>query len=117
MALQHPASDEPVVMVTTARLSHTDDMKLRERRYAITQAVRISCVILGVVLPVPVVFRLLLFVGGIVLPWMGVVAANGGPVISRTRSDALVDGHLTETLPEPPQRLAIEPGRVVDAER
>lgn len=108
---------EQVVMVTTARLSHTDDIDLRERRYVRTQLVRVVCVVLGVALPVPVVFRLLLFVGALALPWFGVVMANAGPVVSRRRQTAIVDGGLAETLPEPAQRLAIEPGRVVDAER
>lgn len=104
-------------MVTTAHLSHTDDIALREKRYVRTQAVRLLCVVLGVVLPVPVPLRLLLFVGAVVLPWFGVVMANAGPVVTRTRSTALVDGHLDETLPPPAPRIAIEPGRVVDAER
>ncbi len=109
--------DVKVVTVTTARLSHTDDITLRERRYIATQMVRVVCVVLGVALPVPVPFRLLLFVGAIVLPWFGVVMANAGPTVARTRKTAIVDSGLTDTLPEPPQRIAIEPGRVVDAER
>lgn len=111
------AHDEQVVMVTTARLSHSDDIDLREKRYVRTQLVRVVCVVLGVALPVPVPFRLLLFVGALVLPWIGVVMANAGPVVPRQRATAIVDGHLDETLPEPPLRLALEPGRVVDAER
>lgn len=113
-----PASrDEQVVMVTTARLSHTDDIDLRERRYVKTQLVRVVCVVLGVALPVPVAFRLLLFVGAVCLPWFGVVMANAGPVVNRRRATAIVPDGLVDTLPEPTGRLAIEPGRVVDAER
>ena len=111
-----PGRDEDVVMVTTARLSHTDDIALRERRYAMSQGIRIACVVLGVVLPVPIAVKLLLFVGAVFLPWFGVVMANAGPVVTRDRRSAIVDGGLTETLPTP-ERLAIEPGRVVDAER
>ena len=69
MSLQSHAHDADVVTVTTARLSHTDDIALRERRYVRTQLVRVVCVILGVALPIPVVFRLLLFVGAVLLPW------------------------------------------------
>ena len=115
----HPRAEQ-VVMVTTARRSHSDDIDLRERRYVRTQLVRVVCVVLGVALPVPVAFRLLLFVGAVCLPWFGVVMANAGPVVSRRRPTALVDGHLTQTLhegPDQPLRLALEPGRVVDAER
>ena len=113
--------DEQTVMVTSARLSHTDDIALRERRYVLTQMCRVLCVVLGVALPVPVAFRLLLFVGAVVLPWFGVVMANAGPTVSRRRSTALVEPGLTGTVPvaaeAQPVRLAIEPGRVVDAER
>ncbi len=117
MSMQTPARGPEVVSVTTARLSHTDDIALRERRYLLTQGMRLACVVLGVLLPVPLVFRLLLFVGALALPWFGVVMANAGPTVSRTRSTAIVDTPLTETLPEQPLRLAIEPGRVIDAER
>ena len=114
-------SREETVMVTSARLSHTDDIALREKRYVLTQLCRVACVVLGVALPVPVVFRLLLFVGAVLLPWLGVVMANAGPVVTRERRTALVEKGLEGTLPSgeqaPPLRLAIEPGRVVDAER
>ena len=109
------------VVITSARLSHTDDIALRQRRYAITQGVRLVCVVLGVALPIPVWAKLLFFVGAVCLPWLGVIAANAGPTRSRVRETALVDGRLEETLPQAsedqPLRLAIEPGRVIDAER
>ncbi len=117
MALASHDRSARTVMVTTARLSHSDDIDLRERRYVATQLVRVVCVVLGVALPVPVSVKLLLFLGAVVLPWFGVVMANAGPTITRSRRTAIVDGGLTETLPEPPLRLAIEPGRVVDGER
>jgi len=117
MSLQSRDRDEQVVTVTTARISHTDDIALRERRYVATQLVRVVCVVLGVALPVPVPVKLLLFVGAVFLPWFGVVMANAGPSVSRApRRSAIVDRGLTETLPVPEGRLAIEPGRVVDAE-
>ena len=116
MSLQSPRRDEQAVVVTTARLSHTDDLALRERRYALSQGIRIACVVLGVVLPVPVPVKLLLFVGAVFLPWFGVVMANAGPVVTRPRKTAIADD-LRETLPEQPLRLATELGRVVDGER
>ena len=109
------------VVITTARISHTDDIALRQRRYATTQGVRLVCIILAVALPVPVWGKLLLCLGAVCLPWFGVVAANAGPTRQRARKTALVEGRLEETLPgasdDEPLRLAIEPGRVVDAER
>lgn len=99
-----------IVVVTTARRSHTDDRKLRMRRYAITQVVRISCFVLAVTLPVPLVWKLVLVVGAFTLPWFGVVAANAGPTVQRgTRPTAMVDRQV-----ETPVRIAIEPGRVID---
>ena len=118
MALQTHGADEQVVMVTTAKLSHTDDIDLRERRYVADAAVpRRVRPARASFLPVPVVLRLVLFVGAVVLPWFGVVMANAGPVVTRRERTAIVDSGLTSTLPEQPLRLAIEPGRVVDAER
>ena len=107
-------SREPeVVRVTTARLSHTDDIALRERRYILTQSTRLACVILGVALPIPIWAKLLFFAGAVVLPWLGVVAANAGPTVQRPKETAIRTG-LAETLPDEPVRLAIEPGRVID---
>jgi hypothetical protein len=116
MTSSHDRSPQTVT-VTTARLSHSDDIRLRERRYVATQMVRVVCVLLGVLLPVPVPVKLLLFLGAVCLPWFGVVMANAGPSVRRRQRSAIVDGGLVETLPEPELRLAIEPGRVVDAER
>ncbi len=116
MTLQSHDRDEQVVLVTTAHRSHAEDITLRERRYILTQLVRLVCVVLGVALPLPVPFKLLLFVGAIFLPWFGVVAANAGPSVMRRKKSA-IRTDLRSTLPEPAERIAIEPGRVVDAER
>ena len=106
MAAQHET-----VVVTSAGLSHTDDRKLRQRRYAVTQLVRISCFVLAVALPVPLAWKLVLVVGAFTLPWFGVVAANAGPVVQRAgRPTALVDRAAVEE----PVRIALEPGRVID---
>lgn len=107
-------SQPEVVSVTTARRSHTDDIALRERRYVLTQMVRVVCVVLGVAVPAPVWVKLLLFAGAVFLPWFGVVMANAGPAIDRQAPNATV---ARGSLDEPVQRVAIEPGRVVDAER
>jgi hypothetical protein len=96
---------DPVV-VTTAGRSGSDDRRLRQRRYAMTQGARLVCFLLAVMLPVPLWARLLLIVGAFALPWIGVVNANGGPTREhRPRPDALL---------ERPVRIALEPGRDVD---
>ena len=107
--MSHARGPETVV-VTTAGLSHTDDQRLRQRRYVITQLVRISCFVLAVALPVPLVWKLILIVGAVALPWMGVVAANAGPSINRRQGPtAIIDRPV-----DLPLRIAIEPGRVID---
>ena len=107
--MAHP---QDIVVVTTAGLSHTDDRKLRERRYFYTQLARISCFVLAVVLPVPLWAKLLLIVGAFTLPWFGVMAANAGPALpKRDERTAILEGALDE-----PVRIAIEPGRTIDAD-
>jgi len=99
---QHP------VVVTSARRSGSDDLRMRQRRYTVTQAVRLVCFLLAVALPVPLWAKLVLVVGAFVLPWMGVVAANGGPTLERRRATAMVAR-------VEPVRIALEPGRDLDA--
>ena len=103
-----------VVTVTTARRSHTEDIALRERRYVAMQMVRVACVLVGAFVPAPMPVKLLIFSGAVFLPWFGVVMANAGPTLERAKPTALVE---RGSLAEPVQRIAIEPGRVVDAEQ
>jgi hypothetical protein len=99
-----------VAVVTAARLSHSDDITLRQRRYVITQSVRIACVVLATMLPVPLFWKGVFMLGAIVLPWFGVVMANAGPTVSRRRKNALVERPVDAE----PLRIAIEPSRVID---
>lgn len=109
---QRPAR---AVTVTTAQRSHSEDIALRTRRYILTQLVRVVCIALAALLPVALPFRLLFIAGAVILPWLGVVSANAGPVVDRKRSANLIDRvELTEA---EPVRRSIEPGRVIDAER
>jgi len=116
MSLQSHGRTEQVVSVTTAQLSHSADIALRERRYVLMQLGRLACIVLGIALPVPMPVRLLLFAGAIVLPWFGVVMANAGPTVSKPTKSAIIE-RGSGSLPEQPLRIAIEPGRVIDAER
>jgi hypothetical protein len=96
------------VVVTSAGLSGTDDRRLRQRRYLITQGVRISCFVLAVALPVPLWAKLSLIVGAFTLPWIGVVAANAGPTVQRQTGPTAV------TPQDEPLRLALDPARTID---
>jgi len=108
--VRHDRSAHQVTLVTTAARSHSDDIALRQRRYVLTQSVRIVCIVLAAFLPVPVAWKGVLILGAVLLPWFGVVMANAGPTVGRARRTALVDRPA-----EPqPVRIAIEPGRVID---
>jgi len=108
--VRHDRHSPEVAVVTAARLSHTDDISLRQKRYVITQSVRIVCVVLATMLPVALAWKGLLMLAAIGLPWFGVVMANAGPTVSRRQTSALVDRPAVEE----PVRIAIEPGRVID---
>ena len=109
--MRHDRSDTPAVAsITSARLSHSDDISLRQRRYVMTQCVRILCVVLATALPVSVVWKVVFILGAVALPWFGVVMANAGPTVSRTKKTSLLD----RPVPLEPVRIAIEPGRVID---
>lgn len=97
-------------IVTSARLSHTEDIALRQRRYVMTQSLRVVCVILAAMLPVSLPWKGVLIVGAVALPWFGVVMANAGPTIGRRRRKSL----LVDRPVEEPVRLEIDPGRVID---
>ncbi len=108
--MRHDRSSGGITVVTSAGRSHSEDIDLRQRRYVITQSIRILCVVLAAALPVPLEWKGLLLGGAIALPWFGVVMANAGPAVGRARKTALV------ARPEPvaPVRIPIEPGRVID---
>ena len=108
----HTSGSPAVTVVTSAGMSHTDDIALRQRRYVLMQSMRLACVVLATLLPVALAWKGVLILGAVALPWFGVVMANAGPTVRRKGPNALVDRQV-----EQPLRLAIEPGRVVDAER
>ncbi len=110
--MRHERSAAEVTVVTSAGLSHRDDIALRQRRYVLTQSVRIVCVVLATALPVPLMYKGLLIFGAIALPWFGVVMANAGPTVRREKKTALRGNPV-----EPTSSVQIEPGRVIDAEQ
>jgi hypothetical protein len=73
---------QQVFSITTAAESQTDDRMRREKRYAISMAIRTLCFLGGVVLvtrPMPwAVGGWLMFVGAVFLPYAAVIFANAG---------------------------------------
>jgi hypothetical protein len=105
----HTTGQAAVTVVTTAGMSHTDDLALRQRRYVVMQSMRMLCVVMATLLPVALAWKGVLILGAVALPWFGVVMANAGPTVDRARRTAIVDRPVEE-----PLRLQIDPGRVVD---
>jgi len=82
-------SDEPV-LVTTAPQSPREEQRHRERRYLFTMGVRVVCVVLAIVL-VGLDLRWeagIAVAASLVLPWIAVIVANGGPA-NRVESPSL----------------------------
>jgi hypothetical protein len=66
----------PVYAITGARKSLRDDIRDRQRRYAISMTIRTICFGLAIVTHGPL--RWLFFFGALVLPYFAVVLANSG---------------------------------------
>lgn len=76
--------------VTSAHRSVTAERDDRTRRYLVTMAVRVACLIASIAIPGLPVWARLAFIGGaVVLPWLAVVNANGGEVAERDANPAL----------------------------
>jgi hypothetical protein len=67
-----------VYHISDAPKALSDDIKVRQRRYAITMGIRAVVFIVAAVAPLPILYRMLLIIGSLVLPYVAVVVANGG---------------------------------------
>ena len=65
------------VRITTARSSAADDMRSRQRRYALSMSIRMVCFFAAVMVG-PGVLRWVLVAGAVFLPFLAVVIANAG---------------------------------------
>ena len=96
---------QQVFSITTAAESQTDDRMRREKRYAISMAIRTLCFMGGVALvlqPLPwAALGWLLFVGAVFLPYVAVIFANAGV---RKKGDG-------------PSPFGPEPGKQLDVQR
>ncbi|MGF7235091.1 MAG: DUF3099 domain-containing protein [Frankia sp.] len=96
--------DEPV-LITSAATSRPAEIRSRERRYIISMLFRAVCFLLAVI-----VFRGWLrwaaVAFALIIPWIAVVLANGGPPRRVERRAGYQD---PAKMPDPTGRL--EPGR------
>lgn len=74
-------------LVTEARLSRTEDISQRARRYLVLMAIRVVCFLVAILLFVrgAGLVALIPAVGAIVIPYFAVVFANGGREPNRSR--------------------------------
>ena len=99
------ARKQQVFSITTAAESQSDDRMRREKRYAISMAIRTFCFLGGVVLVMAgmpwAVGGWFLFVGAVFLPYAAVIYANAGV---RKKGDG-------------PSPFGPEPGKQIEAPR
>src|SRR5664279_5957421 len=87
---------QQVHLVTSARPGHSREMAGRSRRYLISMAVRVVCLILAIFV-LTGWLRLVGVAAAVVLPWIAVVVANAGPASDRDEPNFVS-----------PERVAIE---------
>ncbi|SQD93413.1 conserved hypothetical protein [Parafrankia sp. Ea1.12] len=100
------------MLITSAEEARPAEIRRREQRYILTMLVRVVCFVLAVV--VFTGWLRLVAVGlAIILPWIAVVIANGGPA----RSDRRQAGFAPKTTAgDEPRALAAGGHRIVDAD-
>lgn len=77
VVMSHAPHDlPPVQRITTARRSHSADMSVRMRNYAISMGIRTACVICVAV--IDHWSRWLFVAGAVLLPYIAVLLANAG---------------------------------------
>lgn len=74
------------------------------------------CVLLAVLVPVSPFWKVVFILGAVVLPWVGVVAANAGPSLERRPAQAAVPLPAATTPVPTPVPTPIAPARVIDYE-
>jgi Protein of unknown function (DUF3099) len=69
-------ADKRPAHITSARRSHSEDIRARQTRYLISMGIRTVCVVLAVV--TAGYLRWAFIVGAVVVPYIAVVIANAG---------------------------------------
>lgn len=101
-------------LITDARPSLDEQLAYRRRRYILTMAVRVVCLILAGVFYQIMWLALSLAVGAVILPWIAVVMANDRLPVESRRANRYA-GSEERALPEANERgLPEGPGRTID---
>lgn len=97
---------EQVYLVTSARPGHSQEMAGRSRRYLISMAVRVVCLVLAIFV-LSGWLRVVGIAAALVLPWIAVVMANAGPAGDRDQPTFVsadrvaIDGPATTPIAPP----------------
>jgi hypothetical protein len=100
-------------LITSATLPRQEEIRRRQRRYVVSMLFRALCFVLAVVV-FDGLARFVAVVVAVILPWVAVIVANGGPPPEKSRPSLLAErAPAAEPAPRP-----VEPGRhpVVDGE-
>ncbi|ONH36742.1 DUF3099 domain-containing protein [Protofrankia sp. BMG5.30] len=101
------------VLITRAVLSRPEEIRRRQRRYVISMMFRTVCLVLAVV-ALHGWLRFGAIVIAVVMPWLAVVVANGGPPLKREHPSLYVSPGRSAD--EPPPALQPAHHEVVDGE-
>lgn len=75
--------------ITNAAEAHSEEMRQRMMKYALTMGIRMVCLVL--IFAVDGWFKIIPVVGAVVLPWVAVMIANGGADIVHRETVELLD--------------------------
>lgn len=101
------------VLITSASRSRQSDIHRRELRYLASMALRVVCFVLAVV-AFHGWLRFVAVAVAVILPWVAVVAANGGPAPERHQPVVYDPDQVVRD--DAPAALTADPHRVVDSE-
>ncbi|WP_394940855.1 DUF3099 domain-containing protein [Psychromicrobium sp. YIM B11713] len=96
---------DDVQNITTARTSHSDEMRGRMAKYAIAMGIRLVC--FALLFFVDGWWKLLPIAGAVFIPWFAVIIANGGSDTAVPEENALLD-HAPQPELEAPAQPAEE---------
>ncbi|WP_425861301.1 DUF3099 domain-containing protein [Arthrobacter sp. TWP1-1] len=83
------ASAVEVPTITNATPAHSDEMRQRMIKYAVTMGIRMVC--LAAIFLFDGWYRLIPVVGAVLLPWVAVVIANGAADVNHQETAELLD--------------------------
>lgn len=85
----HGAAATEVPTITNATPAHSDQMRQRMVKYAVTMGIRMVCI--GAIFLFDGWYKLIPVIGAVLLPWVAVVIANGAADVNHQETVDLLD--------------------------